>query len=566
MTRITSILATLALLAGSLFGQSYPSAAPGNESRGLGLFYAPNYAYGYGTIPQLKVDGGTTATGSASITVSIGFVSLSDGRQFSPFSVTAPITIGLGTNQETVTPTAVSGCYPVNVSGSTCTVTAPFANLHGHGDPISSGTFGLQEAINDAFQSGGGQVAVDSYWSANGGTNAMLTAAVGYSSVGIVDTRANATQYWNLVSTQAIGSYLATPTTLASTTAFSSTTVTGSASYTGGTIHVCIAYVDIMGNEGPCSGDYSFADTSAKAIQFTLPAASTGAVGWVPYIGVESGSAKQEYSVLLVTQPTVIGVAPAPNGVCTLTTIETILPACALTNTTYNQTGSAAIVAAYPVVTSEQSFQLGGVSSTSFYAPNSNAHNAYSYEPGAHPGAQGVVTNSPPFTVSATLASTVPFVLGSVQLPAGFMNYQGRHIQVCGFITDAATAVDTVTAVQFWWDADGSNVTSGIPVLLANDQITATLTAAVNREFCQDFTTTVPAATATGGTIQAPFGWIAEGQIAAGTIHFMEPNITIAAVGSLNLAESARIDVVFVETTSTVDTPKLQNLTVTVLN
>jgi hypothetical protein len=160
----------------------------------------------------------------------------------------------------------------------------------------------------------------------------------------------------------------------------------------------------------------------------------------------------------------------------------------------------------------------------------------------------------------------VPFVLGSVQIPWGFMNFQGREIQICGFITDAAADVDTITAVQFWWDAQGSNVTTGIPVQLANDQITATLTASTNREFCQDFVTTVASASATGGTIQGTHGYIAEGQVAAGTIHFMEPNITTAAVGSLNLAENAQIDVVFVETTSTVDTPKLQNLTVTVLN
>ena len=44
------------------------------------------------------------------------------------------------------------------------------------------------------------------------------------------------------------------------------------------------------------------------------------------------------------------------------------------------------------------------------------------------------------------------------------------------------------------------------------------------------------------------------------------PNITTAAVGSLNLAAPARIDIVFVETTSTVDTPLLQNVTVQVLN
>ncbi len=54
-----------------------------------------------------------------------------------------------------------------------------------------------------------------------------------------------------------------------------------------GTIHVCYALVDAMGNEGPCSADYSFTDTSAKGVLFQAPAASTGAVGYIPYIGGE---------------------------------------------------------------------------------------------------------------------------------------------------------------------------------------------------------------------------------------------------------------------------------------
>lgn len=495
------------------------------------------------------------------------------------FSLT-PILVN-DANAEVLTPTSTSigPCPSGNLgvgSGSTCvTITGSFANTHGQSAPVSDGTAGLQTALNIAQLAGGGQVSIGPSWaraaspntSVTGGPasiNALLTALVPMPLGGLVDYRGSAPVFWNLQPSTT--TFLAAPTTLISTTAFSSLTVAGNASYAGGTIHVCIAYVDAMGNEGPCSADYSFADTSAKAIQFTAPAASAGAVGWIPYIGLESGSASNEYNMPLVTQPTALGAYPVSNGGCTLTQLETTTPACALTNTTYGQTGAGAVITAYPLVTSMQAFQLGGVSSTTFYAPNTIAHTTYAYVPGAHPGTPALITQTGPATVSATLASTVPFVLGSVAIPPGFMNYQGREIQICGFVTDAATAVDTISAIQFWWDADGSNVTSGIPVKLANDQITATLTAAVNTEFCQNFVTTVPSASATGGTIQAPFGWIAEGQIAAGTIHFMEPNITIAAVGSLNLADPARIDVVFVETTSTVDTPKLQNLTVTVLN
>ena len=573
--RSLGTLLVISVLAVAAFAQTYSSAYD---------------ALGYnwkGTI----LSGNTSTSGSQSIVV-VGAVGGSGPVMPNSTSVSwstiffslTPILIN-DNNAEFMTPTSTSigpcpaGNLGVGTSSTCVTITGTFANTHGQSAVVQDGTGGLQTALNVAQLAGGGQATIGPAWAAATNQNtsvtggppslaALLTALVPMPLAGIVDYRGSAPVFWNLQPSTT--SFLAAPTTLVAATAFSSASVSCTPSgscYTGGTIHVCIAYVDINGNEGPCSADYSFTDTSAKAIQFTAPAASTGAVGWVPYVGLESGSASNEYNIPLVTQPTAIGAYPVSNGVCTLTTLETAIPACAVTNSTYGQTGSGAVAVVYPVVTSQQAFQLGGVSSTSYYAPNTIAHTTYAYTPGAHPGTPGLITQTGPATVSAALASTVPFVLGSVQIPPGFMNYMGREIQICGFVTDAATAVDTISAIQFWWDADGSNVTTGIPVKLANDQITATLTAAVNTEFCQNFVTTVTSASATGGTIQAPFGWIAEGQIAAGTIHFMEPNITIAAVGSLNLADAARIDVVFVANTpSTVDTPKLQNLTVTVLN
>jgi hypothetical protein len=581
LTRILApILCVLAAVTGAMAQTTLPistSSGGSDLSFVAGKFVANEYS-NWGAIAQIYT--GNAATGSSTITVRGGYIVLRDGRGVVPFAVGVPFVVNDAT-PELVTPTAVSGCYKsqgMNQDGIlvTCTVTASFSFVHGAGAGLLSGSGGLAEAAQDAFNWGGGIVAIAPGFLLNTSctscytnlANAMANLLV-YPNVGFEDDRGPVPTYYNALPSQTAGSYLAAPTTLTSSTVKSGTaacTPAGSC-YAGGTIHACVAYVDILGNEGPCSADYSFTDTTAVGIQFSAPAASTGAVGWIPYITLESGAAHHEYQVPLVTQPTVLGTNPASNGVCTLTALETITPACAVANTAYGQSSSGTVtVAAYPVVTSPQAFQLGGVSSTSYYAPNSNAHTTYAYVPGAHPALNGIVSSSEPFTVSAALASTVPFVLGSVAIPANFMNYQGRTIQVCGFVTDAAADVDTITAVQFWWDAQGSNVTTGIPVELANDQITATLTASTNREFCQKFITTVASASATGGTIWGEDGWIAEGQVAAGTIHFMEPNITTAAVGSLNLAESARIDIVFVETTSTVDTPQLQNVTVTVLN
>jgi hypothetical protein len=46
-------------------------------------------------------------------------------------------------------------------------------------------------------------------------------------------------------------------------------------------------------------------------------------------------------------------------------------------------------------------------------------------------------------------------------------------------------------------------------------------------------------------------GWLTEGQVAAGTIHTGATNILFAAVGSLNLALNAKIEVVYNHTTGT---------------
>ena len=59
--------------------------------------------------------------------------------------------------------------------GPTATVTATWTNAHYAGDRVSSGTAGLQEAINFANSKGsGGTVIVDAAWTTQGGTTAIL--------------------------------------------------------------------------------------------------------------------------------------------------------------------------------------------------------------------------------------------------------------------------------------------------------------------------------------------------------------------------------------------------------
>jgi hypothetical protein len=149
-----------------------------NRTRFAGEYAALDYAYGVQTnfASPLRVDIGTTATGSGTLTLAYGNIALGDGTVVMPLSTNAPITVGVGTNAETVTPSAVS-CNTPNIY-DTCTVTATFSNTHGVGDLIQSGTYGLQEAVNAASTAGGGTVVTTSAWISAGGSKTIITAVV----------------------------------------------------------------------------------------------------------------------------------------------------------------------------------------------------------------------------------------------------------------------------------------------------------------------------------------------------------------------------------------------------
>lgn len=165
-----------------------------NRTKFAGFYRALDFYYGGPNInnspaPLVAVSA-PGATGAGTIALATGEIVLTDGTRCFPLATTAPILVGSGSNQETVTPSAVSN--PTLTVPGQASFTATLANLHGQGDPIASGTCGLQEAINQAASDGGGVVVVDAFWTQAGGTNAMITAAV-YPTAGtvtILDNRA----------------------------------------------------------------------------------------------------------------------------------------------------------------------------------------------------------------------------------------------------------------------------------------------------------------------------------------------------------------------------------------
>lgn len=153
-----SRLSSLILLsAAMMFGQNFPNTSITFDN---GVFYSLNYNFGYGASGPLRVTTGA-ASGTSTLTLAFGYSVLPDGRKFYPFtnvSTFPPITLDTGSARETVTPSSSSCSTPEIIN--TCTITATFSNAHGVGVQIYSGDSGLQEAINDASNFGGGMV----YW------------------------------------------------------------------------------------------------------------------------------------------------------------------------------------------------------------------------------------------------------------------------------------------------------------------------------------------------------------------------------------------------------------------
>ena len=167
-------------------------------------YFASDYAFGVNpAVNGLVVGVGTTATSSAtSYILYMAQVVAAPPSQdtFYPLATNAPLLVGTGSIQETLTPSAV-----VNLpEGQSSSVSfSSTTNAHGNGTILASGTVGLQEALNYASTYGkGGAVVVDGRWAQLGGTTSMITSAAngsGASQCFILDLRGSAlAQYtWN---------------------------------------------------------------------------------------------------------------------------------------------------------------------------------------------------------------------------------------------------------------------------------------------------------------------------------------------------------------------------------
>jgi hypothetical protein len=476
---------------------------------------ATQFAYGFGNQPALNVAIGNGSTGAgATITLVSGAVVLSNGTTIYPITTNTPITVGIGANSETGTPTAVSNCnlpsaITVGPGTPSCMITLTLNNLHGQQEPVTTGTYGLQEAINRAHGQGGGLAIVDASWYGIGGTKAIINAAAPYSNVFIKDTSNTnglGANYWSTQPTTL--TVLAVPTTLTATNiVFTSATGTWAASST----HFTATCVDPLGGESAQSADY----TQTPTVNYTLtvpvpPTCATGAVGWRLYAGTTS----QATSYLL----------PA-SGCSALTTLETVVPACSLT-----ATGTWAAT-----FTTTTTLAPGAIGVTNTNNPVPQGHTTFAYEPTGNSLPVPFQANYGPFGSGAISSATASDVtpLGSFQLPAGYQNIIGRTVRVTGKINLTAGASSTLGV--YIGTAWAGGTTAGLPITVCNPIsgfVFATAASVV--EFSCTMTTNAIGATAVG-TIQ-PESWFL-GNTAAGTGSTSPQGVekSAVAVGSLGL-------------------------------
>ena len=496
-----------------------------------GQYSARAFAYGINqSVAPLQVAIGTAA-GVGTITLNMGNIVTPDGITFMPLSTNAPITIGSGATSETQTPSAVSCTTPTTYQ--TCQVTANWTNTHGTGDLVSSGTVGLQEAINYAHAQGGGNIDISAQWASLGGTNALIAAATPYSNVIIEDNRATTQTYWGMQPSTA--TLLAAPTTLTATTVTWTTTGT----WTAADHFLCITYVDALGGEGPCSATYDVTPAATTIANIASPAASAGAVGWRAY----AGSAYATAYLLPITSTN-----------CTLTTLESVFPACAI--------GAAGTWPAIWVNTAIQK-PAAATPVAASNNPVKQGHTLFAYFPMASQPIPFQAHYGPFPAMSGGTTAAQAAYLGSFELPTGYLAQLGRTIRITGKInitTDTATTPSIL--VKLGW---AGGTTTGAPVAVC----TATSTTAYGSSavFYHSFSCTMTTTTVAVGATSAiqSNSWaikVLAGGTAVGTV---VGDALAGPSGSLNLALQNTVYIEYIGSTSTTSSLQLMDLHVETL-
>lgn len=489
-----------------------------------GIYSAAAFAYGItpAAPAPLQVLSGSASTGAYTLTCQNTPTVGHDAISINPTTNT-PIIVGVGSNTETVTPSAVS----VDALGNIL-ITATFSNAHGAGETVRSGTVGLQEAINAAGGAGGGVVSVSAGWGQFGGTSAMIAAAVlpTNSTVSIVDNRTGG--FPGAGNAPSSVTALAAPTAL-STAAATNGLITTAA--TGGTIsnatyRLAATYVDNFGGETTISVDTASTATIATTgttsiITVTSPAALAGAIGWRLYMTAASGAAASEI------------LYPVGNAAITGTAVTgAALPCFAI--------GTSAVINAIITGTAKIPSQNSAYAAAVLATPNPP------------------VASYPPFTALGTIAAAATGTLGQVDFLAGFFNALGRTVRFKGMAYATTNGTGGTITFQMLL-ASIFGVTSITPFTAVTASVAAS---AIAVSMIFDITLTTAATGATGnfechGSVEYNVAGTAVGSVT------MDNVITVSS--NLDLTKQITMSIAHLNTTLGTTVSQLRQLTIEVL-
>jgi hypothetical protein len=432
---------------------------------------------------------------------------------------------------------------------SVCTLSLANSNSH-TSYVLRSGTCGLREALND-LGTAGGTVLVDQQFYDDGCTASTITTAA------TLGGTLQANQYiYDISNGQDVWYSLqpSTLTALAVPVASNNLTCTAVAGLvcqsatTGGTwpnsAEVAGSiYVDALGAWSAASLTHTLTPSASgtNVLQFNSPAASAGAAGWLPWGGLTYNSAAYVLPVDSV------------NVKCTLSTQFTAYPVCAI--------GATATVLG-PVVTTSLIPQAGGIAAA--YNPNPQSHNAFAYRPSQRPGYE-FQQNYGPFTATPALTAGQLGVLGTVQLPTGFLQSLGIFgtLRFSGDVTFTPSTTSGTIGIDTEI-GDITDFSTGTPKIVCTEgETTANGTAAIKVHF--DCSWTVNALGTTGSIM--PGGFFLE-QLQAGTTTGNLGVESATAAITADVLDQDSVYFVFLQATGAESTtpPQLLNLKIEVLN
>src|SRR6478609_6849658 len=461
-----------------------------------------------------QLQGGTVLAASGAGTISFNnaacFVPVGT-RSIVPIATNIPLKIvdATSANTETVTPSSVS------VGAGVCNFTATFNNAHAS-YYVTSGTGGLQEAILDNPNPSGPFLLEASSTT----TDAQIKAATSFNpAIVIEDSRGNANAgmsspiYWRM--NPSAVTPLSTPTPAALPT-----TTTGS--LTSNAYKVTTAYVDCLGGIG-LDSTQSAATATTTGVVVPSPAAKTGACAWVPRISSAGGTGDET-----------LAASPLTNSICQLSTVETVIPACAI--------GSAATITANPSGTAKPSVEA-------------NAFSTYTLQP-FNIMPPPVVTHYPfgVFVASATLNNSTADVAQLGPFPAGYFNKLGGTWQICMKGGSATAVASSVLVVKLL----AANEYAQSPVTLSTITYpTQTRAAAGTMQGCWLMQTAVTGASGkfwVGDT----GNWVSFLNTTPST-QVLAADASAAASSTIDLTKTVYLSINYLETAS-------QNITVPIVN